>query len=296
MNKYFLVIIVSLFVINCSPNSETPYVKSIKDFHSRRIERLKQPNGWLSLTGLFWLKEGENTFGSAKTNDLVFSNGSAPDHIGSFDLKNSVVTVKIREDLEVFDNDSLVSTKILLDDISGTPTILKLGSLSWYVIKRGDKYGIRLKDSESKLLKEFTDIEMFDIDSTWRVEGKFVKYAKPKDVEVPNVLGTVDTGITFGKLTFRINSQEFSLEPLGDEESLFLIFGDMTNGEETYGAGRFLSVDAPDSTGVIYIDFNKSYNPPCVFTKYATCPLPTEENYLKIKITAGEMNFHSAYH
>lgn len=294
MKNIILLLVVTFFLTGCRHKPEIPYLQSVKKFHAKRIQRLKQPNSWLSLVGLYWLKEGDNSFGAEKSNNLIFPTGSAPDYIGNFILKDSIVTVKINKGIEVTHNDSIVATLILQSDMTGNPTVLKHGSLSWFVIQRGGQYGIRLKDSKSKLLKEFDDIEMFTIDSIWKIEAEFVNYDEPKEVEIPTAIGTVEKGIAHGKLKFTIDNEEFSLEPLGDIKNLFLVFGDKTNGEETYGAGRFLSLDEPDSTGKIFIDFNKAYNPPCVFTKYATCPLPTKDNYLKTEITAGEKNFHSA--
>ncbi|MEN8192026.1 MAG: DUF1684 domain-containing protein [Bacteroidota bacterium] len=296
MKIFYSSVFLLLILFGCSDIPDTPYIKSIKDFHSKRIEKLKQPNSWLSLVGLYWLKEGENNFGTDKSNDVVFPKGKAPEFIGKFILKDSIVTVNINDNVEVTYNDTLIKSLQLKNDLSEEPTILKLGSLSWYVIKRGNRYGIRLKDSNSKLLEEFEDIDMFDIDPKWKVKAEFIEYEQPKEVEIPTAIGTVEKETVYGKLKFSINKEEFTFEPLGDRDGLFLVFGDMTNGEETYGAGRFLSVDKPDSTGKIFIDFNKTYNPPCAFTKYATCPIPTKENYLKTKIIAGEKNFHSAYH
>ena len=108
---------------------------------------------------------------------------------------------------------------------------------------------------------------------------------------IPNILGDSDEEVVTGKLVFKIENKEFRLDPIDSGDRLFLIFGDETNGESTYGAGRFLYTDKQDSTGKVIIDFNKAYNPPCVFTKYATCPLPPEQNRLEIKITAGEKLF-----
>ena len=226
----------------------------------------------------------------------MFPEDAAPKFIGTFNLEDSIVSININSNVKITHNDSLVTSLILQNDISGKPTILKHGSLSWYVIKRGDRIGIRLKNTESKLLKEFDDIDMFTIDPDWRIEAEFDEYDQPKVVEIPTATGTIEKGTAYGKLKFIIDKTQFTVEPLGKIEELFLVFGDKTNGEETYGAGRFLSVDKPDSTGKIFIDFNKSYNPPCVFTKYETCPLPTKENYLNAKISAGEKNFHSDDH
>ncbi len=290
---YFLLLVL---IFGCTEHSDTPYLKSIKQFHAKRIERLKQPDSWLTLVGLYWLKEGQNSFGTDESNDIVFPKGTAPKYIGVFTRNDSVVSVKINKGIKVFHNDTLVTSLVLRNDMLGNPTVLKYGSLTWYIIKRADKLGVRLKDSESKLLKEFTDIKMFLIDPKWKIEAEFIEYDNPKTVEIPTAIGTVEKGTAYGKLKFQIEGKDLTLEPLGKKDELFLVFADLTNGEETYGAGRFLAVDKPDTLGRIFIDFNKAYNPPCVFTRYATCPLPTKENMLKIKVTAGEKNFHSAYH
>ena len=295
MKKIIILLFLNIFLFGCTQEPDTPHIKSVKEFHSKRIERLKQPNSWLSLVGLYWLKEGKNNFGSDKSNDIVFPEGIAPKFVGTFSLEDTIVTININKGINVFHNDSLVTSLVLQNDMTEKPTVLKHGSLNWYLIKRGDRFGIRLKDSESKLLKEFDDIDMFSIDQNWRIEAEFEEYDQPKEVDIPTAIETIEKGTAHGKLIFNIDGTQFSLEPLGKVDGLFLVFGDKTNGEETYGAGRFLIVDKPDSTGKIFIDFNKAFNPPCVFTKYATCPLPTKENYLNTKITAGEKNFHSDY-
>ncbi len=295
--KRLIVIITFLFsLIGCEKQIDSPYVESIKAFHSQRVERLKQPDSWLSLVGLYWLKEGENSFGSDKSNDIVFPNKLVSANLGVFVLKDSVVLAKIADGAKVYLNDIPVSYQIMHSDLTINPTILKHGSLSWFAIQRGDRFGIRLKDSEASLLKEFDGLEIFEIDSTWRIPADFIEYESPKEVLTPTAIGTFEKSEVLGKLVFTINKKLFSLEPSVSENGYFLVFGDESNGEETYGAGRFLYIEKPDSSEQLYIDFNKAYNPPCVFTKYATCPLPRKENYLKIKILAGEKNFHSDYH
>jgi uncharacterized protein (DUF1684 family) len=295
--KRLIIITIFLFsLIGCDKQPDSEYIKSVKAFHSQRIERLKQPDGWLSLTGLYWLKEGENSFGSDGANEIVFPKKSASAKLGVFVLEDSTILAKITDGAKVFLNNIRVSYQIMHSDLTDNPTILKHGSLSWYAIQRGERFGIRLKDKDSPLLKEFNGIDLFEIDSTWRIPAKFVEYDTPKEVLTPTAIGTFEKEKAVGKLEFRINNKQFSLEPSVSENGYFLVFGDETNGEETYGAGRFLYIAKPDSSEQLYIDFNKSYNPPCVFTKYATCPLPRKENYLKIKIFAGEKNFHSEYH
>jgi len=284
----------SVLLIGCKEkfeqNADTIYLNEINQWHQKRIENLSKENGWLNLVGLYWLKNGENKFGSARDNDVVFPPITS-DYIGTFNLYDSVVTIKVLPGKKVLYNDTEVSEMPMQIDLSGDPTVLQLNSFRWFIIKRGEKYGIRLRDLDAPLLKEFKGIDRFPVDTNWRIETKFVPYSSPRKIIIPNILGDSEEDIVVGKLVFNIEDKEFSLDPIDSGKRLFIIFADETNGESTYGAGRFLYTDKPDSTGKVILDFNKSYNPPCVFTKYATCPLPPEQNRLAIKITAGEKNF-----
>ncbi|MEW6195705.1 MAG: DUF1684 domain-containing protein [Bacteroidota bacterium] len=298
MGKYiFLFLTVILLLINScgdglKEKGSADYINEVKNWHKKRIENLKKENGWLNLVGLYWLKEGENKFGSDRSNDIDFPVGKSAPFIGSFFLKDSVVTIKINSDVEVFlENCEPVTEMELKNDLQPGTTILDHGSLRWFVIKRGDRYGIRLRDLDAELVKKFAGIETYPINSDWKVEAKFEAYLPNKIISVPNILGTIDKEKSPGALLFNVDQREYRLDVLDAGKSYFVIFADETSGNETYGGGRFLYVDKPDSTGKIFIDFNKAYNPPCVFTKYATCPLPPKQNHLKLEITAGEKNY-----
>jgi uncharacterized protein len=287
-------------LISCSKHPKekgTPeYISEINSWHKHRIENLKKENGWLNLTGLFWLKPGENKFGTDNRNDVIFPEGKAPDFIGKFTLLDSIVTIKINKNINVTCNCKTISALQLVNDNNANPTILSYGSLRWFIIKRNNRYGVRLRDLESPLLKSFGDIDKFPINSDWKVEAKLEPYKPQKKILVPSIIGEVDTAAVAAALVFEINGTKYRLDPISEENGFFIIFADETSGKETYGACRFISVDKPDSMGKVYIDFNKAYNPPCAFTKYATCPLPPRQNYLKIEITAGEKMFHSEQH
>lgn len=299
-NLFWLNLVFSLiafwFINGCKEtveqNADPSYLSEIEQWHSVRIANLKKENGWLNLAGLFWLKVGENKFGSEKDNDIVFPQNS-PAYIGTITLKDTIVSVKINSGVKVFSNNTEVKELILQNDLSGNPTVLKLDSLLWFVIKRGDKFGIRLRDLNSPLLKEFTGIERFPVNKNWRIEANYIPYSTPQKTLIPNVLGGFDEEIVPGKLVFKIQDKQYELDPVDSGRRLFIIFADETNGETTYGAGRFLYTDKPDSLGKVILDFNKSYNPPCVFTRYATCPLPPAQNHLAVKITAGEKMYGS---
>ncbi|MCX7797200.1 MAG: DUF1684 domain-containing protein [Melioribacter sp.] len=293
MNK-ILHFFILFTILSCGDNLKEKgshnYINEIKSWHKRRIENLKKENGWLNLIGLYWLKEGENKFGSDKSNDIIFPSNT-PAFIGKFYLKDSTVKVKINEGVNVLIDGKKIKSAEMKNDLQNNPTILAYGSFRWNLIKRGKKYGIRLRDLESELVKNFKGIETFPINEDWKLEAKFEPYKPYKKIFIPNVLGSVEEKYSPGALIFNKDGKTFKVDVLDEGDSYFIIFADETNGIETYGAGRFLYVEKPKVNNKIYIDFNKAYNPPCAFTKFATCPLPPPQNFLKLRITAGEKNY-----
>ena len=292
-NIFFLAILtIALLIYSCNKENlvqkgSPEYISEVEQWDQKRISRLKEETGWLNLAGLFWLKEGENKFGSAKNNDIIFPSG--PGHIGSLFLIDSIVTIKVNPGVEVLHNGTSVSEMIMKDDYSDSTTFLQTGSLKWNIIKRTKGFAIRLRDLNSQLVKEFKGIERFPINVDWKIEAKFEVYDPPKKIMIPDIVGTVDEESSPGAAVFEVDGKTFSMDALDAGGSrIWFIFVDETSGEETYGAGRFLYTDKPDSLGKVVLDFNKAYNPPCVFSKFATCPLPPKDNYLKLRITAGE--------
>jgi len=302
MYKSISILLLLFFVLSIScttiSEEEKQYIQQIDDWYKQRVERLKEKDSWLSLAGLFWLEEGENSFGSDKSNSIIFPEGKAADFMGWFDLENGEVKIRLKPGIKITNKNQPITEMILQNDNSGKPSILKYKSLSWFVVKRQDKYGIRLKDDEHPEFDRFTGIDRYEIDTEWRVKANFVPYNPAKIIEIPTVMGTILEDPSPGFLQFEIDGNLYQLDPTGKMESkrLFLIFADLTNGDETYGAGRFLSIDFPHPDSTVYIDFNKAYNPPCAFTKYATCPLPPKQNQLPLEVTAGEKNYAYALH
>lgn len=294
--SFFLFSLLISFFAGCNnepkQNADEEYLKMINEWDSSRVESLKSKTGWLNLAGLLWLKEGENKFGSGTSNDIIFPAGKADEFIGSFYLEDSIVTVKINDGVEVYSSGELIKEIVMSPDISGNQTELTHKNLNWFVIVRDEKIGIRLRDYESETVKNFTGIERFPVDTTWRINAKFILYDNPKKMIVPNIIGQASEYDVKGEITFIKDGQKYSLTPIPSGERYFIIFADETSGVETYGAGRFLYTDTiEDANGNIILDFNKAYNPPCAFSKYATCPLPPKENHLKLAVTAGEKNW-----
>jgi uncharacterized protein (DUF1684 family) len=290
--KYALIIsfLSILLFTGCEQKSKasSEYLEEIKQWDQKRSTRLKAEDGWLNLVGRSWLKPGENKFGSAKENDVVIESDKVPEYIGVFILQDSIVTMKVNDGIEVLYKGNPVKEMVLVGDENKDMTVFEYSTVRWNLIIRNEQYGIRFRDTESDLVKNFSGIERFVVDSNWIVSAKFETYNPPKIISVPNVLGHVDEEPSPGAVVFTRDNQSHRVDVIDAGERVWLIFADETSGEETYGGGRFLYADKADSTGNIKIDFNKAYNPPCVFTKFATCPLPPKQNYLKVKITAGE--------
>ena len=274
---------------NLEAKGSPEYFKEINEWDQKRIERLKADDGWLNLVGRTWLKPGENKFGSAKDNEVVIESNKVPDYMGVFIFQDSTVTMKVNDGVEVLFDGKPVKEMIMIGDDKEEMTVFQNGPIKWNLIVRNELYGIRFRDLESEFVKSFSGIERFPVNEDWKITADFEAYDPPKKIEVPNVLGQVDEELSPGAVVFTKDNQTYRIETIDAGDRLWLIFADGTSGEETYGGGRFLYTDSKaDSTGKVIVDFNKAYNPPCVLTKFATCPLPPKENYIKLRITAGE--------
>nr|WP_256488541.1 DUF1684 domain-containing protein [Pontibacter sp. HSC-36F09] len=267
------------------------YVASVDEWHQTREAKLKEPDGWLTLAGLFWLQEGENTFGSGPDNSLTFPKGRIPGRAGVISLNGDTVTTRINPGVEVLLEGKPVREALLYT--SGMDSVPKLShsSLTWFVIKRGNRYGIRLRDLQNDALVHFKGIKRFPVRADWRLKASFVAHPTPKQIAITNIVGQTSMQESPGTLIFTLNGQQYQLDALLEGEELFIIFADRTNGIETYGAGRYLYANKPGPDGSTVLDFNKASNPPCDFVSYATCPLPPRQNFLPVMIEAGEKSY-----
>jgi uncharacterized protein len=286
------VIAAALLAVALSSAPADAHRADVEAWRLHRLQRLARPDGWLTLAGLFWLDEGANTFGSDKANRVVLP-APTPPCMGELVLEHGSVRVRVAGSVELISQGKPVTEMALRSDADGDPTILEYGPVGFYVIKRRERFGIRVKNAESPALLHFTGLDAFPISSEWRFDASFERYDPPRDVVVPNVMGGTDIEKCPGAVVFEVGGKAYRLEPVIEQgsEDLFIIFGDTTNGYETYGAGRFIYVKWPDARGRTVLDFNKAYNPPCVFTPYATCPLPPAANRLPIRIEAGEKTY-----
>ncbi|MFN8347173.1 MAG: DUF1684 domain-containing protein [Spirosomataceae bacterium] len=257
-----------------------------EQWHKKRIESLKNENGWLNLAGLFWLKEGDNSFGSGADNAIVFPT-KTPKHLGILTLKDGKVSLKKQTGVEIQLTEAETSPEFVFED--GKTTTMQFGAWRWFIIKRGPKYGIRLRDLQHPNVAHFKGIERFPIGQNWKLTASFEKPKTPRTIAITDVLGLVSQQPLLGHAVFTVDGKTYRLAATdAGDGRLFLIFKDQTAGKETYGAGRFLYTDKPADSGKVILDFNKAINPPCAFSPYATCPLPPSENNLPFRIEAGE--------
>jgi uncharacterized protein len=256
-----------------SAGPKPTYEEEIAAWHQQRLANLQRPHGWLSLIALDWLKEGENSisgFGTVTLNKGAMSFHAAPD-----------VRTSVRG----------------ADFVSGTLNTdadkVELGSKAFVIIRRGERFAARMWDANADALRHFAGIERFPVSTAWKIEAAWVAYEQPKPIKVQSVIPDfIEDYVVPGAAVFTVDGNEYRLEPVGEQgaRQLFFIFGDKTNGKETYGAGRFLYTDPPKN-GKVILDFNKATNPPCAFSAYATCPLPPATNRLPVHIEAGEKKF-----
>jgi uncharacterized protein len=266
---------------------------SIDAWRAARVSRLTSDSGWLTLAGLFWLKEGDNSFGRASSNALVLDNASLADTAGSFMVTGERVRFLARPGAGVTHDGQAVTSLDLASDAQGEPTMLASGSLRFFVIERAGNLGVRVRDLDNPHRRNFGGLSYFPVSTDWVFSARFEPYEPAHHLQIVNILGMVEEAQSPGAVVFRKNGREWRLDTVletpGDSE-LFIMFADSTSGHETYGAGRFLYIPLPQGQTAL-VDFNKAFNPPCALNDFATCPLPPSQNRLKLRVEAGEKKY-----
>jgi uncharacterized protein (DUF1684 family) len=260
----------------------------VMEWRAGRLARLLAPNGFLTQIGLFWIEDGSYSMGSAKSNDIVLPDSAAP-QLGRLTVARDGVTMSVEPGVEVFHDERAISDIVLLADTSGTSMVLSHGSIAWGLIERGGKFAIRVRDFEHPWVDTFGPLPYYDIDPAWRVEATLQPYAEPREIAVDTVIeGFQQFPVAPGTVTFEVGGEEYTLEPTLSGDQLFFVFGDITNRDATYGAGRYLYTDIPGEDGKFVIDFNKAYSPPCAFNAFSTCPVASPRNRLPLRVEVGE--------
>ena len=266
----------------------------VVEWRDARERRLRSPDGWLALVGLHWLAAGENHVGAHPANQVVLHGHEISPRIGSLWVEDSRVRLVPHPGVEVLHAGRPVGEMALEDDTDQHPTVLELGTLRFHVIRRGERLGLRVRDAASPALAQFAGMDHFPIDPSWRVTARLEPAPPGTTVEIVDITGAVSRDPTPGSVAFEREGATWRLTALpGEDGNLWLIFADATNGTDSYGGGRFLYSEMPGADGSVIVDFNLAYNPPCVFSPYATCPLPPPQNRLTLRIEAGERNYHA---
>lgn len=292
------------------PVDPVAYRASVEAWYARREAELRAPDSWLSLIALDWLAQGETTIGAAPDNGIVLPAGKAPDHVGRIIVSGDSVRFVADSGVAVtrgvdstlaapegsvgaipFDtsHDPVVTRADLTEDLgSGKSVVLRVGPINWIAIRRGDRVALRVRDDDSEEYQVFQGIQRYPVSTEWRITARWVPH--DKKVRVANVIGMVTEQDSPARVEFWIGGVRRTLDVIGPPEDgrYMLAFADATSGQETYGGGRYLWIDPPDAQGRVVLDFNLAFNPPCAWTPYATCPLPTRDNRLDIAVEAGE--------
>jgi len=275
-------------------------------WRAHREQRLSAPDGWLTLVGLDWLKPGANTVGSAADNRIRLS-AAAPAHLAVIEVSGSEIRLAppaggFAPGVQL--DGAPVQAAKLADDEAQKPSVLKTGSLTILLLRRGDRYALRIKDSQAPTRLNFHGLHWYEPNPNYRVEARWIPFVPVKKIKVPSIIGVTDEMPAPGVAEFTLDGKTLQLEPILEEpdaKQLFFILRDTTSrpsssGPATsYGAARFLYTDFPDhgldQPGHLVLDFNRLQNPPCAYTAYATCPLPPEQNRLAIALPVGEEKY-----
>ena len=267
----------------------------VDTWRAARVERLKQPDGWLSLVGMHWVEPGTHTLGSGKDNDIVLNTG--PAKLGTLTRSDRAISLALEPGVDATIEGTELRTSELVPDTSGKPTIVRFGSANLHVIERSGKFALRVKDADAQTRKDFPgSMDNYPTDPAWRFDARFEPHPPGRTIEIANIINTIDPMPNPGAVVFEKDGKTHRIEAVDEGDGkLFLIFSDRTSGKDTYGAGRFLYAE-PAVDGRTVVDFNLAYNPPCVFTPYATCPLAPPENRLDLAVTAGEKKYAAGKH
>jgi len=261
--------------------ADSGYQRKIAQWRAEHETQLKADDGWLTVVGLHWLHEGVNTVGSDPNSDAPLP-ASLPGHVGTITLSKARVHFKPASGIPLKEMD-------LKTDVTPQYDRLTLGRVKFFVIERETKFGVRVKDNDSEARRKFAGLRWYPVDPTWNIRAKFIP--SPHQVSFDTEVGVKEKDDSPGYVTFTRGGREYKMEAVKEDDDLWFVFRDLTSGKSTYGASRFLYTPFAKD-GFVEMDFNKAENPPCMFTDYATCPLPTPQNRLPLAVTAGEQTYH----
>jgi uncharacterized protein (DUF1684 family) len=242
--------------------------------------------GWLLLVGRYQVPPGASSIGSDPSSTIVLPEG-APPRLGVLTRAASVFRFEPTPGLAVTIDGAPVAGVTELTTAHGKGKV-GAGSFSFAVRAIGDDYYLLAQDTQNPAVHNFKGTEWFPVDPGYRVPATFAAYAQPQSVPVPMTHIESRTMMSStGDVIFRLNGAQLRLKTFVDDDQLFIMFRDRTNGRETYGGGRFLHAPLPQD-GVTTLDFNKAFNPFCSVNDFVVCPVVPAENRLTVSVTAGQ--------
>lgn len=263
-------------------------------WRAQRKEDLLKPDGWTSLIGLHWLELKAHYLGSSPGSGIRLAMGPAKMGLLQQNEVRLFFTPE-RGTVLTLDGKPLQGRVELGSDHDEAPSVIGFdeGKGVLTVIQRGERRALRVKHAEAPTRLQFTGLDYWPADASWKIEGKFVPHPAGKTIPIVDIVGTSTDTPNPGAVEFVRDGKTLRVEALqGGDNTLFVVLADRTSGHGSYPAGRFLDAPAPDAQGRVVLDFNRAYNPPCAFTSFATCPLPPSENRLDLAITAGEKTYN----
>ena len=280
--------------------AEVAFAREQQRWRAARLTDVTRPDGWTSLVGLHWIDRGPHYVGSAPDNGIRIAQG--PPQLGMLELRKdgSLRLVPAKAAGLILEGTPLTSAAELRSDADENgPSIIGFdqGKGIAMVIRRGDRHALRVKHADADARTGFVGLDYWPASPQWRIAARFLPHPPGRTIPIANITGGIDDTPNPGVVEFAHGGRTWRLEALdqGDGQ-LFLVFADRTNGRGSYSAGRFLDAGKPDARGRVMLDFNRSYNPPCAFTAFATCPLPPPENRLDLAIAAGEKAYAKPPH
>jgi uncharacterized protein (DUF1684 family) len=271
---------------------EDPYTAEILEFRRKREASLKAEDGWLSVVGLHWLRQGDSRLGSDPTCDVLLPAG-APPQLGTLTLVGNLAAFRAADGVKVTCRNRPFSEGEIRSDEAGAPDLLSIGSIRLILLKRGDRYAIRVKDNDSPLRRSFAGLRWYPIDASWKLAAKFVAAPAKTRLTFDTIVGEQEVSESPGFAVFGRDGKSYKLQAaLEPDGSYWFVFRDGTSGRTTAGGARQLIVPPPRGENIV-LDFNRAINFPCAYIAYATCPLAPPQNRLSLPITAGEMIYDS---
>ena len=281
--------------VNAAQTNDDDAKEEVLKWRAEHEARFRSATGWLALTGHYWLKPGDNRLGASEDCAVSLPADAAKSLVGIFKLNDNKVSLTVMSGGPLLvDGREATQAELPIDATlpeSDCAAKLEIGDrLKLQLVRRAGRFAVRVRDSQSDLIKSFAGKSWFDVDAQYRVQAKYHRFEQPKSLKIVNVKGDEVDSKMAGSLEFQWKGQTYQLDAIEESpDSLFVIFKDRTNGQSTYGAGRFVDVSLPaDKDGNVVIDFNKTYSPPCAWSPHTLCPLPPKQNHLPIAIEAGE--------